>query len=275
MNDVQRTAQEVAAVERQTDVSVLNGLAATVRREHAIVERLARTALPHAIAAGDALLAARPELSAKDWTVWAETTAGLPRSNAYRYMRLAFYRDHIAVGEEVGVLAALEGIKHLPQLSSDRSIGFPRASSGFRYPQEIVQRALDLYGDGCSRREVSEILGINEVTVWTWLEPKKAAESRRRRAARRNEVQRQERKAKQALEREEQRRLVVSHGSPELSRVYADLRKMVQRLDAVRVDFSDEPSRALGSAVTRLHQAEDQIIEAIKLAQAPRRRKAA
>jgi hypothetical protein len=75
--------------------SDLNTLATTVRTEHQAVGYAARNVLEHAMAAGDALIAARALIPEGRWGRWLRNHCDLSERHARRYVTLATAREEI------------------------------------------------------------------------------------------------------------------------------------------------------------------------------------
>jgi hypothetical protein len=73
----------------------LKTLAETIQREHCAVGHAAGNMLSHAMAAGDALAAAKAQVRPGDWGRWLKSECDLPDRTAQRYMQLAAARAQL------------------------------------------------------------------------------------------------------------------------------------------------------------------------------------
>lgn len=81
-------------------------LAGAIRREHDACERDARSAVEHAIRAGELLIDAKAEVSHGEWLPWLDTNFAFTPQTANGYMRLARRREQIEGAPSISVALA-------------------------------------------------------------------------------------------------------------------------------------------------------------------------
>lgn len=224
-------------------------LAAQINTEHDAVKTGARRTIELAVACGESLLRAKELVPEGQFGNWLEENVVLKRQTAYSYMRLARHRDRVLAGDFETIRDAIAGIA---------GFGDPRTNRlSAEQKYEMVRLASE---DGKNIYEVAEVLGVAPSTVWYWSSDKNRAmrgTERRRRKAR-------QKAAELALVREENARFVMKVGGPTAD-AYSLLRKAEQALDkALRTASMDRARhRVLSSALTRLYNAEDEIVIAL------------
>lgn len=70
-------------------LAVLNGLATDINREHLMAEEAARTAVTHALRAGELLIQAKAAVDHGAWLAWLRSNVSFSMRTAQGYMRLA------------------------------------------------------------------------------------------------------------------------------------------------------------------------------------------
>jgi hypothetical protein len=81
----------------------LGDLAARIADAHAQVGAATKSALTHALSAGDLLLEARSRIGRGQWLEWLQKPCGIPQTTASLYMRLAKNREFIEAQTSNGV----------------------------------------------------------------------------------------------------------------------------------------------------------------------------
>ncbi len=250
-------------LERYTDDLTL--IAATINSEHEQVYAAALDALTHAILCGEALQKAREAVPDGEWTRWVDQNLDITDNQAFRYLRIAHYRDVLLSAEHrpQSVRAALDYLRenNMPRLDTSNR------RNGGRYPTFDVDEARRLHSQGMSFGQIGQLLGISSQAVWLQLAPgarDKRAKSRRRRW----ELNKAQRKALVDAERAK----AVARVGGSVADAYALLRKCAIALDrAITTTSTTAEVDALRDALAFTHRAEDQIVAALKLERTERR----
>lgn len=228
----------------------LDDLAATANREHELCEAASRSALEHAIAAGEALRAVRAVVGAGGWLAWlAENFAG-SRTTANHYIRFATHREHLGSGMAIG--EAREALRGLPD-SSPRGLPCPDPTA----QQEAVFLVREHH---LSMSEAARRVGVHPSTVRKWVDPaaikrRNAAAGRRRRAAT---------AALAKVEREKAIRAAVRKAGAALSEAYSMSARMAKVLAQAEAEAATDEARvALAEATGHYHRMSDAITRAL------------
>lgn len=230
----------------------LSELARTVRDEDARAIAAAGAVIHHAIAAGDALLAAKEQVPRGQWQKWlrencCEPDAQYASSRLYTYMRMALNRDLVM---HSGAATVLQARKLLSREIYARGQGL-----GHRLI-DLDPSVLDLVRRGeITQREAAKRLGVSVQTVRNRLDGgKKNRENQHRLAA-----------ARRALKRQQRDDEVRKSGGA-LAEAYALTRRALQRLDQAQADATSAEQRtAIATAMSRMHGTEDEIVKSVRL----------
>jgi transposase len=239
----------LAEAARPTELARLADAANT---EHRQVLQLAATALDHATRCGEALIAAHDAVTDGDWEVWLAQNFEGDRVTAYRYIRIAAYKDRLAPHTARGGVSLRRGLQlvsHLPRVGGEGGGAQPSIT---RDETMEVQRLL---ADGWTKREVAAMLGVGQHTVNRRANPvaTRAADKRRRHRAR---------AARHALRREE---VAAEATGGSLAEAYSLLRRLAQELDRTEID-SRELRAHVSAALGFVHRAEDELVKALGIA---------
>lgn len=208
-----------------------------------------------AMDAGDALLAAKERVDEGGWVRWVNDNYHHSKFHASRYMRLAFYRDHvedwISHGGDEGrytLIGALIAIGDLPALPG----GYGRHTDAMR------SEVLRLHGDGIPRGEIVKLLNLPHITVRRWVDPK-FAEVQRQRVRRSNRKATAARRAlKEKEEREEKAKLAAR--PDDVGKAYSLVRQLTSALSQAQIAIeSPEVRRHLREAEQLALKAEESI----------------
>lgn len=155
----------------------LDGIVATIHREHELAWNAGVAMLQHALAAGEALLEAKEIVPAGEWKAWLAANAPGDRGlwTCSAYMRLAYLREH--VDPNLSFTANLQ----LLQGMEGRSTGIAKV------PDDAKAEGLRLHATGeFSLNEIARTIGVTRSTVRCWVDPEwaKAKERRRNRGSR-------------------------------------------------------------------------------------------
>lgn len=223
--------------------------AATIEREHGLVLVAERQAVKHAMACGDVLLSVKAEMSTQAWEAWVSKNTSLSRSVAFRYTRLARYRDVVEDNQPATIHEAIAVLHN--------EAGSTRATA-----PDLREQMLKLRDDGLSMPEIAAETGAAVSTVWRWVSPTALPHQRAQRAAQREQ---RERQAAEAERRAITRAVRLAAGPKSPSSVgYSYLRRAVDAIDAAMRNAEDAQARhELQQAVAALHEAEDALIRAL------------
>lgn len=224
-------------------------LAVTANEEHALCEEILepalRGALPHALAAGEALLEARGQIPTGSWQRWLRENFDGSLAAASRYIRIAAYKDLIS--DANGVKSALEMLKGLPDAT-------PRAGAPRLYGDDIRDAALHaLQVEQMTLNEVADTYGVSLSTLWTWAHPDDAAAIRRRWHAKRKK-----------REREAQIKQAVRKAGAALAEAYAMAERMQDVIAQAEQEATSRETRAaLLEAGEHYRKMRDEIVRAL------------
>lgn len=229
----------------------LDDLAATANREHDLCGETVRSALEHAIAAGEALLAACGQVEEREWPDWLTDNFRGSRRTAARYVRVATHRDRIDPRTQT--------LRDAYLAIADQPDALPRGHA-IVVPPEKRAAALTLVEHGLSIRAAADEVGVSRNTVSKWVDPKRFAET----AARRKRRQRHARAALEAQERQRQIGAAVRKAGAALSEAYSMAARMGKVLDQAEAEATTTEARAaLAAARGHYHRMSDEIVRAL------------
>lgn len=170
-------------VETRNEV-VLRDLAVTIRREADLALQAGQSMVLHAVACGEALLAAKEIVPCGQWMAWCEENlpTGYSRATCGNYMRLAGLKEHVdpacSITTNLQLVAGLEAPGY--------NKGVPR------FPPEIKQEALRLHATGeFTQIAIAQAVGTTKHTIRAWTNPgyvRKPSKRRSRRSVLDDEV---------------------------------------------------------------------------------------
>lgn len=231
----------------------LSALTVTINEEYRLANEAAADALIHAVACGEALLAARELMPSGLWTAWVEQNLDIGYIAATCWCRLARNKALLDLNQETGVKAAL---RHLRELGVDR----PRTDNG-QSPTFDVDEARRLRESGLSWQRVADEFGVSRTSIRYQLQPG-FRQSKRKLAAARIKRQAKERQALIQLDRVK----AVKKLGGDVSLLYEWLRKGAVILDRLIVESEDwEYRSAMREAQSAFTKAEAAIVKALRL----------
>lgn len=150
----------------------LTGLVATIRERYDALVAAEASAVPHAVAIGEALIEARVCVAPGHWTRWiAENIPnGLRGSMCRNYVRLANHRDHLDY--TLSIRANLNLIAGMPA----RYKGTPK------YPAHVKEEARRLRREGVKVKDIAARLGTSTEAIVRWTNEAYAERDRQRKA---------------------------------------------------------------------------------------------
>jgi hypothetical protein len=233
----------------------LSGLAARAKDEYRLAGDAMVGAVAHAIACGDALLAAQAQVPEGKWGAWCrENVPEIDPSRVTKLCRLAAHKDVIIAGNFATIERAMAYM---------RSLSIPPRPSGPRRGKRQFDRdeAKRLHNAGVDYKTIGEMLGVSDQTVSLVLNPARS----RKKAEYQKRYLRERQAAAKAKEREDRDRAVrLTKGLP--AEAYALLRQCALVVDKAIGESADASSRAnLRAALGFVHKAEDEIVRALKL----------
>lgn len=235
-----------SAIEVLPAPATLGELAATAEREHALVMQAGQSMVLHAIAAGEALLAAREQVPLGEWEAWVKANSGLGVGNANIYMRIARHQERV---RESGVLSINAARRLLRKTEREQT-----------HP-ELAAEAKRLKGEGVPQSEIADIIGVSREQVTYWVNPA----SYRKRLASVQKAKRRRAQQRKALERQE-RDAAMRKAGGSVAESYSHLRRALQALErAIEQEDNKDARREMHEAMNRLHLGEDYLVKAVRL----------
>jgi hypothetical protein len=135
-------------------------LAAIANAEHTHVHLAGRALMEHAIRAGEALLEARKLVERGHWMEWAAEHVEVDITTAYRYMRMAEYRDQVLASDARSIEGAI-------QLLADH----PRRGHGPRGYSDADKADWIKLADQIGVKPAARALGVSSSTIHRWTSP--------------------------------------------------------------------------------------------------------
>lgn len=233
----------IPTVDRRTNIDELAEIA---RQEHELAVGRSADAVGHAIKCGEALYRVRAMLPRGEWGRWLTDNFPHTPYTARNYIRLFEHQEDV-INEGC---TTIEGARKL--LAGVRPKG--------RLNEDQIAEIKELFDAGVPRREIAKRFGVDAQTVKYWADPK----SRKNQIRQRARWRQKQRKARALLERKEKDEYVKSHGGT-IADGYSSLRKAAQHLDrAIEETDNRDTKDAIKAALATVHQAEDEIIKALK-----------
>lgn len=162
MSDRRQSSPVLQGVVETPEEARLRALGETIEREHAAVVSAAESMLSHAIACGEALLAAKEIVPAGEFGAWLDRQMpmGLRKSMCRHYMRLAALKEH--VDHELSITSNIKLLRGMDPISA----GTPRVDA------EVKEEALRLHATGqFNRAEIARMVGVHKHTIYAWTDP--------------------------------------------------------------------------------------------------------
>jgi hypothetical protein len=234
----------------------LADLAAIANREHAAVQEAGATMVQHAIAAGEALLAAREQCEPGRWLDWCADNFSHSYGTVTLYMRIAKYRGVLEALDGPPVTSLVRARELLVGVGNGPGAGFHGAAG---YPKEVKEAAARMRDDGMSMWAISQTLCVNYGTVKEWFNPelvakRREATNRRRRAI----LEAREAKRQAAVKR------AVSKAGGAVAATYSLAERMQDALGQAEREASDSEARqALARAGMHYRRMRDEIVRAL------------
>lgn len=237
-------------------------LARRIKYEHTQVLAAFDDALSHAVAAGEALLAARQSVAPEQWVRWVAEATGLSKSTTQVYARLALYKHLLPQGVSI-TDANRVYLRGLPAIANPNE---QRAT-----PEATQAEIARLHAEGVPVTDIAPMLSVSIDTVRRtvdpearrrWIESKRRSRARRRAA--RDALAAKAREEEEAKRQQELAELVrVSKGAT--AEAYALLRRAVAQIDkALKSSDDDELRRTLSEALLFAYRSEDAVVSALK-----------
>jgi len=236
----------------------LDEIAVAIQHEHVEIKAHLATALVRAIVLGDLLLEARPQVPKGYFMEWVRDVAKIPQGTANTCMRLAEFKHllptemtepkvHLGRNRAVSIEQALAYLKPL---------GVNRHGRAGRRPAD-KNEIRRLHSQGVPVREIAEMLGVNQKTVYRYTnDPEKEK-------ARRAELRKRQIEAKRILRREKARQELAAT-SDDLGRAYAAVREALERIQLALPHTTGKRRISVESAMHKLYEAEDRLTRASK-----------
>lgn len=216
----------------------VNDLRDRVVSEYELCKQAAISMMSHAVLCGEALIELRSMVE-KDygWYAWCGEHLPITTAMAGHYMRIAKHSELILDSGVTTITAAR-------RLLTDTLAEAPP-----KYDKETIDRAIEMHGSGVSIIKISEILGPSKSTIRDWIDPKwriVRSEYNRARSA----------KVRRALRSQERQDAVRKVGRG-LDVAYTHVRKALESLDGYRGELVDCNKRSARRALGSLESAQD------------------
>lgn len=225
----------------------------TIARIVRVVEEGLSIGLRHAISAGEALLEAQTRVEPGLWTDWVHQHVTFDYTTCVKYMRFARYKDQLIAAGNVSTATAMTVLRGMPALVA------PYEASR-RFSPEVRDEARRMHAQGATHTEIIDLLGISGTTVRRYVDPeydRKNREASRRAKARRVAARRALKKAEEAA--------AAKKVGGSIAEAYALVRRCAGELDSALAVVGPPLRSSLRSALQEIHQAEDLIVQALKL----------
>lgn len=237
----------------------IDALGATIRAEHQQVVSLVKSALAHAIACGEALLALHELILPDEWASLSISISGLTQPTISKYMRLAryqiYFNDPNMTVQQAMTYLAVEGA---PQERRRRE----------SFPHDAAQRMRDA---GMTDGQIADALNVSMGAVWEAFTPRTLQNMRRKQERdRRRRQQKLWENGQKALAREEEQTaraqlMSQTFGQP-LAEAYGLVRKALSVLDRGKRRANYNELAAINNAIGLLHGVEDELVRGIRAA---------
>jgi transposase len=225
----------------------LTELASLANREYRNARQAAETAVRHALACGEALLAAQKLIPHGGWQEWLALNHEGSEASAARYMRIAAYRDVIETEGATSIENALGLLEDSPRRG--------------RY-RPLEEKALALFAEGARQTDIAQQLGVGASTVCHWVNPDVKHQQRVREREARGHAARHRRDVRQ-----QRREAAIRKRGGSVAEAYSTIRRAAQAVGRAEEDASSRDVRsALREALSQVHHAEDAIVRALGIA---------
>lgn len=230
-------------------------LAARAEGEHQSALSSAKTAVAHAICAGEALLEARQIVTPGNWAAWVESQTSMSEWTAKVYMRVAAYRDELpANGVEAMTLT------QAAQYLRGRPTPYLRLNA---VPEDVRDQVRRMHSEGVPTRQIARKVGYARSAVQRWISPD--ASKRHVERAKRRKLEKDLREAaEKALQEKEDRRkrdAAARRAGGDIAEVYSLLRKLTAAVDRAAAGSVDQDdARTLRAANHQLFRVEDDVV---------------
>ena len=151
-------------VQQQVDLAAL---AETIRREHGAVGHAACNMLSHAMAAGDALAAAKAKVRHGEWARWLRRETDLTERTAQRYLQLAAARAQLEANPSRTTGSSIAGALRLLG-NTPRPRPTTRATRATKAASELSSLA---WSDATLEQRQRFLEAIGQRSLWEALPP--------------------------------------------------------------------------------------------------------
>lgn len=221
--------------------STLEDLARAANREHAQAVNVMKSALSHAMAAGDALAEARARVPRGEFRAWLGRHFDAHETTAYNYMSLARNRTLL---NERGITAVYAALAFLQSPLTATALLGDAPGRGRTTPRShLMPEAKRMREDGVSIRSIAQALGVSHTTVSCWTTPG-AMEKHTRTERERGRSRAQKREA----DRQAGIRLAAKRAGGDLERALELSRQLLEVLDLAHAKSAGERQAALLAA---------------------------
>ena len=225
----------------------LNEAARNANEHHQqAVDAATRVWFEHAVMVGEILLNVQRQVSRGEWGQFVKERLTFQQRAANMYMRIATYKEYLAVNHPPTFTEAVHRLQHLPSRQRPSPVN-----------AETVESMRQMLGTGMSGRAVARELGVDNSTVRYWTDREGFLKKR-------NQVRKAHSRAYQKVAektRADEMRDMTAHGG-----ALRDAYRLVRRaLTAVEnIDEGESPSNELLTAAKHLHLAERQLVSRLR-----------
>lgn len=240
----------------------LRELADDAKREHGLVLEAGTAMMEHAINAGEALLALKPQVPVGTWRQWIEVNLPFAYATAHLYMRCFKHQDLI---RESGWTRMNEVKTQLGALVEPEHQA--KGRNGRARPEWMKELAREMHGDeGATYAAIARELSVNPSTVRCWVDPRYEATSRQKVAA----INKRRIRAERLL-REQERDAAIKRAVKRAGAATKEAWAMAERMQDVlaqaqRETEDREARRALSEAGVHYRRMRDEIVRALGVA---------
>lgn len=145
-----------------SDQRPLDELASEANAAHERAYWAAGEFMKHFLIAAKALLAARQQMTAREWPEWLQANCRFSYEHANNYVRAGRYADVLGQKEFTTGVQAMTYLRGLP----------PAFPAGPPPPSdELLAQARALKAEGMLQKEIARIFGVSPQTIQMWLDP--------------------------------------------------------------------------------------------------------
>jgi transposase-like protein len=264
--DTERDGDDMGSVVAEAVPEVLepgarsvSELAEKATHEHGLVLEAGATMMGHAINAGEALLALKPQIAAGTWRQWIGANLPFTYATAHLYMRCFKHQDLIREHGWTRMNEVKIGLGALVEPDHEA-----KGRNGRARPEWMKELAREMYGEeGATYAAIARELGASPSAVRCWVDPRYKAISRQKVAA----INKRRIRAERLL-REQERDAAIKRAVKKAGAATKEAWAMAERMQDVlaqaqRETEDREARRALSEAGAHYRRMRDEIVRAL------------